>query len=87
MSPAASHEDQLTADELLSVVGNLVNELHLGRRRRFHITLDSNLDRDLGFDSLGRAELLLRLEQAFKLHLPERLLGEAATPGTCRASV
>ncbi len=80
MSPATPHSDQLTADELLSVVGNLVDELHPRRGRRFHITLDRDLDRDLGFDSLGRAELLLRLEQAFELHLPERLLGAAETP-------
>ncbi|MEE9210757.1 MAG: 1-acyl-sn-glycerol-3-phosphate acyltransferase [Kiloniellales bacterium] len=80
MPPVIPYSDQLTADELLSVVGNLVDELHPRRRRRFHITLDSDLDRDLGFDSLGRGELLLRLEQAFKLHLPERRLGEAATP-------
>jgi len=29
------------------VVGNLVDVLHSRRRRRFHITYNSNLDRDL----------------------------------------
>jgi 1-acyl-sn-glycerol-3-phosphate acyltransferase len=41
--------------------------------------LDSSLERDWGFDSLSRAELLLRIERAFSIRLPERLLGEAET--------
>ena len=41
--------------------------------------LDSSLDQDWGFDSLSRAELLLRIERAFATRLPERLLGEAET--------
>ena len=43
------------------------------------VGLDSDLDRDLGLDSLGRAELLLRLDQAFKVRLPEQLISDAAT--------
>jgi hypothetical protein len=41
--------------------------------------LNSSLDRDWGFDSLSRAELLLRVERAFSIHLPEQLLSEAET--------
>jgi 1-acyl-sn-glycerol-3-phosphate acyltransferase len=41
--------------------------------------LDSSLERDWGFDSLSRAELLLRVERAFSVRLPERLLSEADT--------
>ncbi|MGD8356246.1 MAG: AMP-binding protein, partial [Methyloceanibacter sp.] len=41
--------------------------------------MDSSLERDWGFDSLSRAELLLRIERAFSVRLPERLLGEAET--------
>jgi 1-acyl-sn-glycerol-3-phosphate acyltransferase len=44
------------------------------------VSLDSSLQRDLGIDSLGLAELLLRLERRFQVHLPETLLGEAETP-------
>jgi len=40
----------------------------------------SDLDRDLGLDSLGRAELVLRIDRAFKVHLPDRLLADASTP-------
>src|SRR5207245_8675220 len=36
--------------------------------------------RDLGFDSLERAELLLRLERAFNVRLPARTLMTTETP-------
>ena len=42
--------------------------------------LDSLLERDLGIDSLARVELLLRIERAFEVRLPEHLLAEAETP-------
>jgi acyl carrier protein len=50
---------------------------HPGRKAIERAGLDSLLDRDWGFDSLSRAELLLRTERAFATHLPEQLLGEA----------
>ncbi|MGH6804467.1 MAG: AMP-binding protein [Methyloceanibacter sp.] len=49
-------------------------------QRRVAVTLDSDLDRDLGLDSLGRAELVLRIDRAFKVHLPDQLLTDASTP-------
>lgn len=39
----------------------------------------SRLDHDLGLDSLGRVELLLRLERAFRIRLGETVLAEAET--------
>ena len=48
-------------EALLRQVRELAVELHPRRRRTLHVTLDSELDRGLGFDSLSRAELLLRL--------------------------
>jgi acyl carrier protein len=62
------------------LVRDLVWELHPHMQRRVAITLDSDLDRDLGLDSLGRAELVLRIDRAFKVHLPDRLLADASTP-------
>jgi acyl-CoA synthetase (AMP-forming)/AMP-acid ligase II/acyl carrier protein len=41
----------------------------------------SSLDRDLGFDSLGRMELLLRIESATGVALPEDTLEKAETVG------
>ena len=65
---------------LLRVVRDLAIELHPRRAKTLSVTLDSALDRDLGFDSLGRVELLLRIERAFGVRLPEELLGQAETP-------
>jgi 1-acyl-sn-glycerol-3-phosphate acyltransferase len=65
-------------DTLLTIARQLNEELD-----RQHPSgasnLDSSLDRDWGFDSLGRAELFLRIERAFGVSLPERLLTEAQT--------
>ena len=44
------------------------------------VNLDSLLERDLGFDSLARVELLARIEQAFGVSLPEQTLVAAETP-------
>ena len=40
----------------------------------------SQLDRDLGLGSLERVELLARLETAFGVRLPDRVVAEANTP-------
>lgn len=64
---------------LVTIARDLARELYPGRRIVERCGLDSSLDRDWGFDSLSRAELLLRVERAFAAHLPERLLGEADT--------
>ncbi|MSP51516.1 MAG: acyl carrier protein [Alphaproteobacteria bacterium] len=45
------------------------------------VTLASHLERDLGFDSLSRTELLLRVDRAFCIALPESTLAEAETIG------
>ncbi|KAB2846043.1 MAG: AMP-binding protein, partial [Hyphomicrobiaceae bacterium] len=65
---------------LLIIVRELALELQPRKGARLDVRLDSDLDRDLGLDSLGRAELLHRLDRAFKVRLPERLIGDAATP-------
>ena len=62
------------------LVRDLVWELHPHMQRRVAVTLDSDLDRDLGLDSLGRAELVLRIDRTFRVRLPDRLLADADTP-------
>jgi 1-acyl-sn-glycerol-3-phosphate acyltransferase len=64
---------------LVEIAQGLAHELHPRRRAALHAGLNSSLDRDWGFDSLSRAELLLRVERVFSVRLPERLLGEAET--------
>jgi non-ribosomal peptide synthetase component F len=74
------------AEALLTVVEGVARELHPSRRA-IAATLDSRLDRDLGIDSLGRAELAVRIERAFAVALPERTLAEAETAGDLLAAV
>lgn len=78
-------DDQL-AGALLSVVRQLAAEMHPGRAPR-PIGLDSSLERDAGLDSLGRAELLARVERAFGVRLPETVLATAETPGDLLVAV
>ena len=67
------------AARLLKQVSDFVIEVHPERRADLRLSADSRLDRDLGLDSLGRAELLSRLEREFRVSLPESLLSESET--------
>jgi 1-acyl-sn-glycerol-3-phosphate acyltransferase len=67
--------------KLLAVVGELACELHPQHSRVGEISLGSRLEKNLGIDSLGRTELVLRLERAFGARLPINLIGEADTVG------
>ncbi len=73
--------------KVVRLVRDLVFELHPEMQRKVAVSLDSDLDRDLGLDSLGRTELVLRLDRAFKVRLPDRLLAEARTPRDLLAAV
>jgi len=63
---------------LLETVGGLLSELRAGAPPP-RVELDTNLERDLGLDSLERSELLLRLERVFGVRLPVRTLATAET--------
>lgn len=65
-------------EQVLEIVSGLVREL--GGASTRPPTLDDSLDRDLGISSLERVELLLRLERAFGVRLPDSVMAEAATP-------
>ena len=71
-------DDDLTAT-LLAVIDAVAAELRPGSAPR-PASLESRLDRDLGFDSLGRVELIGRLEDAFAVGLGEQVAVEAETP-------
>lgn len=66
--------------KLLQVVQELTTELRTRQAATQSVTLDSGLSRDLGLDSLARAELISRIEQQFSITLPERVFTEAETP-------
>lgn len=61
------------------MVRSLYAELHRAEADLKGVTLQSALDRDLGFDSLARVELLLQLEQRLGVHLPAATLATAET--------
>lgn len=64
---------------LLAIVKHLVEELHPGAQPLPQATLDGSLERDLGFDSLARVELLLRIERKFDVKLSAQVLGSVQT--------
>jgi 1-acyl-sn-glycerol-3-phosphate acyltransferase len=64
------------ATQLVSVVEQLLGELY-PQRALPTVHMDSDLGRDLSIDSLGRVELISRLEETFRVRLPEELLGKA----------
>ena len=68
---------RLSLDVLLEQVRTLALELYPQHGRTLQVTLDSVLDRDLGFDSLSRVELALRLERISGIGLSEQALGGA----------
>lgn len=47
----------------------------------------AHLERDLGLGSLERVELLLRLDSAFAIHLPEKIVAEAETVAELQKAV
>jgi acyl carrier protein len=74
-APAASRAP--TPEALLHVVAGMLRELRGAEGGR--LQLDDELEGTLGIDSLARMELMLRLEAAFGLRLPERPVQEART--------
>jgi acyl carrier protein len=68
------------ADErLLHIITAMLHELRSAPPSRT-VHLDDSIERDLGLDSLSRVELVLRIEHAFGIRLPERLATAARTP-------
>src|SRR5512144_239828 len=74
--------DQVSRERaLLAIVAELVKELRQQSKRPVDVSLSSRLEQDLGIDSLGRTELMLRIERTFHARLPIEILSEAETVG------
>jgi fatty-acyl-CoA synthase len=71
---------------ILEIVQGLVAELR-GSSHEGRVSLDDSLDRDLGLGSLERVELMLRLEQAFSVALPDAVMAEAEQPRDLVAAI
>ena len=72
-------EDNFHERDLIALVGELVRELHPQRSRFIDVGPSSRIERDLGIDSLGRTELILRIERTFHVRLATQIIGEAET--------
>jgi 1-acyl-sn-glycerol-3-phosphate acyltransferase len=66
--------------QLLDIVRGLSRELRPAADGIDHLGLDHELERDFGFDSLARAELLVRIEHELGVRLTEAAFAEAETP-------
>jgi 1-acyl-sn-glycerol-3-phosphate acyltransferase len=69
--------EEITRDIVAQLLGELANSRALEEFARKGPA--AHLERDLGLGSLERVELLLRLDTAFEIHLPERVVAEADT--------
>ena len=78
---ASQPKPEIQAQDLIALVRSLVTELYSQRAKFIDITLSSRLQQDLGIDSLGRMELILRIERAFHIRLPVNVMGEVETVG------
>lgn len=81
MDTLAANRTRAIEQALLAVVAGTLRDLQPGAPLP-QVTLAASLDRDLAFDSLGRMELLLRVEREFGVDLPEDTLQRAETVGT-----
>jgi acyl carrier protein len=77
--PAAA-DRAAVGGRLMVIVRELATEMPSRKGQRVDVQLDSNLDLDLGLDSLGRFELLQRLDRAFGVRISEQVISDAATP-------
>ena len=81
MNPSAPPSGDADAHDplrLLRLIEILYREVHPGRAPP-PVSLESRLIEDLGFDSLGRTELLLRVEREFSVSLPAETLAGVET--------
>lgn len=86
MTSTRPQTDLTVRGTTLSVLNDLLEELG---HTQGHLELQpgAHLERDLGLGSLERVELLLRLNSAFGIQLPEQALAEVSTVGELTALV
>ena len=62
--------EALCERDVVAIVAGLARELHPQRSQFIDVDASSRIERDLGIDSLGRTELAMRIERAFRVRLP-----------------
>ncbi|MGH9743647.1 MAG: AMP-binding protein, partial [Candidatus Acidiferrum sp.] len=78
-TPATQLDASEVRQRVLEVIRGMLEELGSHGAMPM-LSGTSQLDRDLGLGSLERVELLARLETAFGVRLPDRVVAEANTP-------
>ena len=68
-----------TSDALVVIARQLAAESRSQRGTLEDITIDSDIAKDLGFDSLARVELFSRINKSFGVDLDESIFAEAVT--------
>lgn len=79
IAPASVQEQGSRTRDVIAIVADLARELYPQRARFIDVRATSSIERDLGIDSLGRTELILRIERAFRVRLPAQTVAEAET--------
>ncbi len=77
---STSKDSEIIAQAVLKTVHELAQEFDSEALSSGDLSLKSDLDRDLGFDSLTRSELLTRIETRFDVSLPDNALSSITTP-------
>jgi acyl carrier protein len=68
------------AERVRTAVHTFVREVNPGRAATLAVGLDSRLDKDLGLDSLGRVELIARVERDFAVAIGDEAMAAIETP-------
>ena len=82
-----ARESDGSAGAIVDLARGLLLDLHPHRNSSLVVRLESTLDRDLGIDSLGRAELLARVEHAFQVRLGKEVVSHVETLGDLLAAL
>lgn len=85
--PSRVVDEKEVRGRLYGVIRDLTLELHPRWDKTLEVRDESDLDADLGLDSLARAELLLRLNREFGIDLSDQLIVEATTAGDISEAV
>ena len=84
MPQTAQHK--VDSATLLTLISDFLAETRQQSTDAFEVDLDSQFERDLGLDSLAKTELLLRIERAYRVSLPEAVIA-AETPRDLLATI
>lgn len=75
----ATEEIETKAEPMDEITEKMLEVIRQFSGKRQKISLNDSIELDLGLDSLSRIELIVALEKAFSLHLPEDFMADILT--------